>query len=538
LDKIYVTGHRNPDTDSIVAAIAYAVMHNAMGDQEYVAARLGHLSDETKAILNRFGFEPPVYITDVRTQVQDLEYDVPPILNHAVTINHVWSAMQTGRRTSIPITDDFGALLGMMTPGDVAEYDMRTISNPVLENVPVFNILSVLEGQLMGETRSVVNTISGRVVIAQPKGTEQELFSNENTILLCGSQPQFIRQAVEAGVHCVIICQAELPEEVRSIVSDTVIITTPYDTYKTSRLIFQAPSAGTICRRKELHYFYEDDYLDDVRAIMANSRFRSYPVLSREDNKVIGTLSRFHMIEPRRKRVVLVDHNEFAQSVPGLEQADIVAIIDHHRLADIQTKAPIYFRNEPVGSTTTIVAGMFQERGLMPSKRLAGLMAAAIVSDTVMFKSPTCTQRDRIMAERMASFAGLSLEKMGHDIFAAASSTEKSVEELMGMDFKEFHIAGHDFGISQITCVDSDRHLERKAEFLAHMEKMRKQRRYSMMLLMITDVLKEGSKLLYIGDEDHFEHAFRVKLKDNEAFLPGVLSRKKQVVPMLSALWG
>jgi len=401
----------------------------------------------------------------------------------------------------------------------------------------VFNILSVLEGQLMGETRSVVNTISGRVVIAQPKGTEQELFSSENTILLCGHQPQFIRQAVEAGVHCVIICQAELPEEVRSIVSDTVIITTPYDTYKTSRLIFQAPSAGTICCREDLNFFYLDDYLDDVRTVLANSRYRSYPVLNRED-KVIGTISRFHLIEPRRKRVVLVDHNEIAQSVPGLDQADIVAIIDHHRLADIQTKSPIYFRNEPVGSTTTIVAGMFQERGLMPSKRLAGLMAAAIVSDTVMFKSPTCTARDRVMAERMASFAGLSLEKMGRDIFAAASSTDKSVEELMLMDFKEFHIAGHDFGISQITCVDSDRHMERKEEFLAYMEKAMQQHHYSMMLLMITDVLKEGSKLLYMGDEDHFRHAFRVELKDNEAFLPGVLSRKKQVVPMLTALWG
>ena len=174
----------------------------------------------------------------------------------------------------------------------------------------------------------------------------------------------------------------------------------------------------------------------------------------------------------------------------------------------------------------------------MPSKRLAGLMAAAIVSDTVMFRSPTCTQRDRVMAERMASFAGLSLEKMGRDIFAAASSTDKSVEELMLMDFKEFHIAGHDFGISQITCVDSDRHMERKEEFLAHMEKAMEEHHYSMMLLMITDVLKEGSRLLYLGDEDHFEHAFRVKLKDNEAFLPGVLSRKKQVVPMLTALWG
>ncbi len=538
MDKIYVTGHRNPDTDSIVSAIAYATMRNAVGDREYVAARLGHLSDETKAILTRFGFDPPVFITDIRTQVQDLEYDTPPILNHAVTINRVWSAMETERHVStIPITDDFGGLLGMLTPGDVAEYDMRTITDPVIEDVPVFNILSVLEGQLLNEASNVVNTVSGRVVIAQPKGEDQEPFRGENTILLCGQQPEIIRSAIAAGVHCVILCQAELPEDMRSVDSETCIISTPYDTYKAVRLIFQALSAGRICHQEDLQYFYLDDYIDDVREVVLKSRYRSYPILNR-DNKVVGTLSRFHLLRPRRKRVVLVDHNEAAQSVPGLEQADIVAIIDHHRLADIQTANPIYFRNEPVGSTTTIVAGMFQERGLMPSKRLAGLMTAAIVSDTVMFKSPTCTPRDRTMAERMANLANLSLEQLGHDIFSASAPEDKSVEDLLLTDFKEFHIAGHDFGISQLTCIDSDRHLQRKGEFLEFMEKLRRERGYSMLLLMLTDVLKEGSYLLYIGDEDQFDHAFRVKLKDNEAFLPGVMSRKKQVVPMLSALWG
>ena len=538
LDKIYVTGHRNPDTDSIVSAMAYARMRNAVGDREYVAARLGHLSDETKAILDRFGFEPPEFITNVRTQVQDLEFDVPPILNRVVTINRAWSAMDADHHIStIPMVDDAGQLYGMLTPGDIAEYDMRTISNPVIEDVPIFNILSVLEGELLNETRDVINNITGRVVIAQPKGADLEPFRGQDTVLICGQQPDIIRSAVAAGVRCVVLCQAELPEDIRKTETNTCIISTPFDTYRTVRLIFQAPSAGCICRREDLQYFYLDDYIDDVREVVLKSRYRSYPILNRE-NKVVGTLSRYHLIKPRRKRVVLVDHNESAQSVPGLDQAEVIAIIDHHRLADIQTTNPVYFRNEPVGSTTTIVAGMFQERGLMPSKRLAGLMAAAIVSDTVVFKSPTCTAKDRTVAQRMASLAGISLEQLGHDIFSASAPEDKPIEDLLFTDFKEFHIAGHDFGISQITCVDSERHLQRKAEFLSLMEKTRKERGYSMMLLMLTDVLLEGSKLLYVGDEELFAHAFHVDLKENEAFLPGVMSRKKQVVPMLSALWG
>ena len=539
MEKIYVTGHRNPDTDSIVSAMAYAALRNAVGDREYVAARLGHLSDETKAILARFGFPAPLHITNMRTQVQDLEFDVPPILNQAVTVNRAWSAMEEDWHiAAIPITNDDGHLVGMLTPGDVAEYDMRTISDPVLQDVPIFNIISVLEGELLNDTKEVINSISGKVVIALPCGLDPMPFRSPDTILICGRQPDVLRAAIEKGVRCVILCQAELPEELRQLDSNTCIISTPYDTYRAIRLLFQAIPAGCVCRRENLECFYLDDYIDDVREVVLQSRYRSYPILDRETNKVVGTLSRFHLIKPRRKRVVLVDHNEAAQSVPGLDQTDIVAIIDHHRLADIQTTNPIYFRNEPVGSTTTIVAGMFQERGMMPSKKMAGLMAAAIVSDTVMFKSPTCTQRDRNMAQRLASLADLSLDELGREIFEASAPEDQPVDKLLFTDFKEFHIAGHDFGISQITCIDSDRHLQRKQEFLDLMQKTMEERGYSLMILMLTDVLKEGSILLYLGDDELAEHAFNVKIKENQLFLPRVMSRKKQVVPMLSALWG
>ena len=539
MDQIYVTGHRNPDTDSVVSAMAYAALRNAVGDRQYVAARLGQLSDETKLILGRFGFDPPLYIKNMRTQVQDLDFDVPPILHEAVTVNRAWSAMEEDQHISaIPITDDEGHLRGMLTAGDIAGYDMHTITDPTLRKVPLFNILSVLEGQLLSETEEVINTISGEVILALPQGTELPPFRQKETVLICGHQPEMLRRAVEFGVACVILCQAELPEDIRAIARETCIISTPYDSYGTVRRIFQAIPVSRVAQKQDLQFFHLQDYIDDVREVVLQSRYRSYPILDRDTNQVVGTLSRFHIIKPRRKRVVLVDHNEAAQSVPGLEQTDILAIIDHHRLADIQTKNPIYFRNEPVGSTTTIVAGMYQERGLMPSAKLAGLMAAAIISDTVMFKSPTSTPRDRQMAERMAHIANISLDELGQEIFSASAPEDKPIQELLFTDFKEFHIAGHDFGISQITCVDSDRQLRRKAEFLELMEKTKAEHGYSMMILMLTDVLMEGTKILCLGGEDTFQQAFNVELKDHEAFLPKVMSRKKQVVPMLSALWG
>jgi len=244
------------------------------------------------------------------------------------------------------------------------------------------------------------------------------------------------------------------------------------------------------------------------------------------------------LIRPDRKKVVLVDHNEAAQSVSGLDQAEILEIIDHHRLADVQTGNPIYFRNEPVGSTATIIASMFQEKGIMPSESMAGLLASAIVSDTIIFKSPTCTERDKRIAERMARIAKLSLSQLGQEIFANHSAQDRSAKEMLLSDFKEFHIAGHSFGIGQIICLDSKLVMQRQQEFLAAMEEEKEKRGYDLVLLMLTDVLREGTELLMLGDQDIVEQAFRVDVTGNSVFLPKVISRKKQIVPTLSLMWG
>ena len=537
MDPIYVTGHRNPDTDSIVAAMAYAALRNALGDREYEAACLGHVSDETQIVLDRFGFQPPKLLTSMHTQVKDLDFDIPPVLSAAVTEDRAWKELQNHQNIpAMPVANEDGTLYGMLSRENVASYSMDLISSGVLEEVPLFNVLSVLEGKVLNEAGENVDTIAGEVTIALPQSRENLLWSHENHIVICGNQPDMIRRALEMNVNCLVLCQSELDEELRDLPTTTCIIATPYDAYRASRLIFQSTPIGRICKTQDLVCFHLEDRVDDVKELVLKHREHCYPILDAEE-KVVGVLTRYHLLRPRRKRVVLVDHNEISQSVPGLEEAEILEIIDHHRLADIQTTNPIYVRNEPVGSTNTIIASMFQDRGLMPSAKMAGMMAAAILSDTVMFKSPTCTVRDVRTAERMARIANVSLEDLGRQIFSA-STEGRTTRELLYTDYKEFHIAGHDLAVAQITCVDSPRMLERKDEFLQLMKRLARDKNMSMVILMLTDVLLEGTQLIYVGDDETIQQAFNVNPKDNTVFLPHVMSRKKQVIPMLSALWG
>ena len=328
----------------------------------------------------------------------------------------------------------------------------------------------------------------GEVVLkGLPQDQENLLFQKKESIVLCGHQPDMIRRALEMNVSCLVLCQAALPPELRDFPTQTCIITTPFDAYRASRLLFQSTPVGRICNSKGMICFHLNDRVDDVREVVLKYRHPSYPILDAKE-KVVGILTRYHLLRPRRKRVVLVDHNEASQSVLGLDQAEILEIIDHHRLADVQTSSPIYVRNEPVGSTNTIIASMFQDRGLMPSAGLAGMMAAAILSDTLMFKSPTCTQKDIRTAERMARIANVSLDELGKTLFSNTVD-HKSVEEMLFTDYKEFHVAGHSLAVAQLTCVDSAGVLSRKDEILARMRQHKEEKGFDLMLLMATDVL-------------------------------------------------
>ena len=536
MSDIYVTGHRNPDTDSIVASMAYAQLRNALGDREYKAVRIGAINDETQRLLNHFGMEPPPLIKNMRTQIRDLEFDPTPALNNSVTIHLAWQTMGNDSINVVPIVDENGRLFGMLSAGDIATYDMKTLNQNRVDDVPIFNLLSVLEGTLVNEYQLARDSVSGEVYIVLPLKYEDQALTNPDSILICGDQPEIIDRAIACGVNCVVLCRAEVrPEWTKS--DRTVIISTPLTARRVSRLIYQALPVARIRKRSDILAFRLSDYLDDAKEIMLKSRFRSYPVLD-ENEQVVGTISRFHLLKPRRKQVVLVDHNEAAQSVPGLEQVDILEIIDHHRLADIQTGQPIRVRNEPVGSTNTIITAMYQEHGVVPPPKIAGLMAGAILSDTVMFKSPTCTKRDIAMAERLARFARISLDELGKELFASGVSDGKSAEELFKTDYKQFHISGQNIGVSQITSADAEHVLQRREEFAAVMKKEQASLGYDLVILMITDVLKEGSYLLYVGSDDTIQQAFGVEPENKQVFLPGVMSRKKQIIPMLTALWG
>ena len=305
MDPIYVTGHRNPDTDSIVAAMAYAALRNAVGDREYEAACLGHVSDETQSVLDRFGFQPPKRIYNMFTQIHDLDFDTPPLLSSAVTVGRGWKTLQKQVNISaVPVTNEDGTLYGMLSRENVASYHMEQVASPMLEAVPLFNLLSVLEGKVLNEAGENTDLISGEVTIALPQSQENLLFQGRNSIVICGDQPEMIRRALQMNVHCLVLCQAELSEEFRNMDTKTCIISTPFDAYRASRLIFQSVPVGSICRTDKIVSFHLEDRVDEVREKVLQFRDPCYPILD-ENEKVVGVLTRYHLLRPRRKRVVL-----------------------------------------------------------------------------------------------------------------------------------------------------------------------------------------------------------------------------------------
>lgn len=535
-----ICGHRYPDTDSIVSALAYEELKTQMG-QPAIAVRAGEINIETQHVLNRFGFEAPPPVFDVRMQVRDLDFDQPGTLQADMPLLCAWRLFHDEKLRSLPIVDDAGRLVGLVTAGRTAEFDLQTATNPHLD-VAFPNLLLALDAQLLNGPAP--ERMAGQVQIAGDRAAVKP-----GVVLLTDRLDRpLLAAAEEQGVACLVWCTGGVqpPEELHRLqrrLASTCricIVHTAYDLYRAARFIFQATSLADIMQKPPIISFQISDYLDDVRDQMLNSRFRSYPVVDRE-GKAVGTISRYHLLKPRRKRLILVDHNEVAQSIPGVSQADVLEIIDHHRLGDVQTDSPIYFRAEPVGCTATIVAGMFFENGLSIPKPLAGLMLAAILSDTILFKSPTCTRRDRIIAERLARIADVDTEELGRDMFSAAANWgDKKAEELLFHDFKEFLLNHTRIGVGQISCLNSDELAGKDDELLALMEETRQKRGYDFVLMMQTDILREGTRFLWVGDNASIiERAFGPTTAAScTAFLAGVMSRKKQIIPAISAIVG
>ena len=535
-----ICGHRYPDTDSIVSALAYEELKNQMG-QPAIAVRAGEINIETQHVLNRFGFKAPPPVFDVRMQVRDLDFDQPGTLHADMPLLYAWRMFRDQKLRSLPIVDDDGRLVGLVTAGRTAEFDLRTATDPHLD-VNFQNLLLALDAQQLNGP--MPERVTGQVRIAGEK-----MSLTPGLVLLTDRLDRpMLTLAEEKGVACLIWCTGEalppedLPKLQRRLAngSHSCILHTPLDLYGAARFIFQATSLADVMQKPPIISFQVTDYLDDVRDQMLNSRFRSYPVVDR-DNKAVGTISRFHLLKPRRKRLILVDHNEVAQSISGVSQADVLEIIDHHRLGDVQTDSPIYFRAEPVGCTATIVASMFFENGFSLPKPLAGLMLAAILSDTILFKSPTCTRRDRIIAERLARIADVDADELGRDMFSAAANWgDKTASEMLFHDFKEFLLNHTRIGVGQISSLNSEDLAGKDEALLALMEETRRKRDYDFVLMMETDILREGSRFLWVGENvSIIERAFGpATAAAQKSFLAGVMSRKKQIIPTISAIVG
>jgi len=540
-DTVYITGHRNPDSDSICAALAYAEYKNKTGSENYIPVRLGEINRETYFILAYFGVDAPQYIENVRLQVSDLNIDkIAPIASD-ITLKMAWNIMRMNNIKSLPVVDENETLNGVVSVSNVTESYMDVWDNMILgkSKVTVNNLLDTLTGQMVHLDKDRKH-FYGKIYALSAAPDEVSKIIEEGDIVITGNRREALEGAIDRKVSLIIITgSGEIDEDLLTKAEENriTIISTPYDTYTSSRLISQAVPVSYVMTKDSIIYFSSDDYIGDIRNTMAETRFRSYPVVN-EESKVVGTISRFHLISEKKKKVILVDHNEKGQSVEGLNEAEILEIIDHHRVADVATTTPIFFRNEPVGSTSTIVANIFFENGIRPSKKTAGLLAAAIISDTLLFKSPTSTNVDRLVLERLAKIADIDVEEFALEMFKYGTSLAgKSPEEILKQDFKVFTYDNSKIGVSQVYTMDSESLDDLKDTIIAAMEQMTKDEGFSLQLLIVTDIYKEGSELIVVGKQkDVVNKAFGVQMKGNSVYIPGILSRKKQVIPPISSV--
>lgn len=537
---IYVTGHKNPDSDSICAAYGYAELKNKTSEIPVVPVRLGNVNRETQYILDRFDVKAPEYLETVKLKVEDLEIDKIAAISPDISLKMAWNIMRDKNVKSLPVADKNDHLVGVLSISNLTSSYMDIWDNEILSksNTSIENILDTLSAKEIYINEGVKN-FPGKIAVAAMQPESLSSIIKEGDIAIVGDRPDVQNALIDIKVSLMIIAGSyELtPELIEKAKANGVnVISTPHDSFTTSRLIIQSIPVSYVMAKENLVSFSEDELVDDIRSTMIETRFRSYPVTD-TDGKVLGTISRYHLISDFKKKVIQVDHNERGQSVDGLEEAEILEIIDHHRVADIQTNNPIYFRNEPLGSSSTIVAKCFFERDLVPSKAAAGLLCGAIISDTLLFRSPTCTEQDVTICKKLAEIAGISdIDEFAKEMFKAGTSLQgKTVEEIFNQDFKPFKIGNMKIGVAQVNTMDIDGFMPLKEDMLSYMSKKAKDESFDTMLLLLTDILTEGSQILVAGDaKEVVEKTFNVTLEDSTAFLPGVLSRKKQVIPPLT----
>lgn len=537
-EKIYIIGHKNPDTDSICSAIAYADIKNRTSSQKkYIAKRAGQINDETSYVLDRFQINPPGYLSDVGTQVKDMEIHKTQPADSHITIKCAWELMKESGAVTLPITNREDRLEGIITVNDIARYYMDAYEGTTMS-------------QARTQYRSMADTLNGQVVVGNEHGyfikgqvwigaANPELMDNfmeEDDLMILGDREETHLHAIKKGASCIVVTLgAPISQTVRENAQkfSCVVISTPFDTYTVARLINQSIPVRFLMKKTDLVTFRLDDFTNNIQNIMGRLRHRDFPVVDKK-GRYIGTISRRNMLNIKKKKLILVDHNEKSQAVDNIEEAEIMEIIDHHRLGSLETLQPVYFRNQPVGCTATIMYQLYSEKELDIPKDIAGILCAAIISDTLMFRSPTCTKWDQEAAMELANIAEIDIEQFANEMFHAGSNlSSKSAEEIFYQDFKKFIMGEVTFGVGQISSMDSSELEVLRERLLPFMENECGKNNISMVFFMLTNILSESTTLLCYGDgsEKVVTESFNVQVCDGICYLPGVVSRKKQLIP-------
>lgn len=536
---VFVVGHKNPDTDSICSAIAYAALKNQTEEgQEYIACRAGRVNDETRYVLDYFQIEEPHFLEDVRTQVKDMEIRKTEGVPRSISLKSAWGIMKENHIVTVPVVNR-KRLEGVLTISDITESFMEAYDSEILSNAHTrySNIVETLEGSLLiGDERAYFT--KGKVLIAAANPDLMESYIKEHDLVILGNRYESQLCAIEMGADCIVVCEgAPVSRTIRKLAQEKgcTVISTPYDTFTAARFINQSMPISYFMKRDHLITFDENEFVDDIRDIMASVRHRDFPVLSSKGH-YMGMVSRRNLLGARKKQVILVDHNESGQAVAGIQDAQIMEIIDHHRLGTIETMTPVYFRNQPLGCTATIIYQMYLEKKVPLTREIAGLLCGAIISDTLLFRSPTCTAIDQMAAQALGQIAGISLEQFAKEMFAAGSNLKnKTEEQICFQDYKRFTMESFEAGIGQVSSMNPEELKELEARMGEYLPKAAAAQKVDYVMLMLTSIMDESTTLLYYGRncEMVLQYAFGTSGQDGRLELPGVVSRKKQLVPAL-----
>lgn len=538
---VYIIGHKNPDTDSICSALAYAYLKNTLEGGGYIAARAGQLNQETQYVLNYFQAEAPVYVADVMTQVKDIEIRKTEGVQSNLSLKQAWNLMRRIGAVTLPITKD-QKIEGLITIGDIATSYMDVLDSKILAqaNTQYRNIIDTLEGTiLVGSAEDYYN--KGKVLIAAANPDLMEDYIEEGDLVILGNRYESQLCAIEMRAGCIIVCEgAKVSMTIKKLAQEhhCVAISTPHDTFTAARLINQSMPIRYFMKSENLTIFNVNEKTDDIKEIMGQKRYRDFPIVDKDDN-YIGMISRRNLLNLKRKQVIMVDHNEESQAVDGIDHAEILEIIDHHRLGTLETMSPVFFRNQPLGCTATIMYQMYQERGVEIPKKIAGLLCSAIISDTLMFRSPTCTAIDKSAAEHLAQIAGVDIEDLAIDMFSAGSNLgSRTAEEIFYQDFKRFDVGNVEFGVGQINSMNAVELEEIREKLIPYLPVAHRESGLNMIFFMLTNIIKESTELLCYGPNSDtlVKEAFQLPDDGDSYELKGLVSRKKQLIPSLAGM--